>query len=65
MRKAQIASIDLFIAITIFLILAAITIYTWNLYNTRFNESLEYEKMQLITFQITDLLVKHPGYPSG
>jgi len=65
MRKAQIASIDLFIAITIFLFLALITIYTWNLYNTRLGESLEYEKMQLIAFQITDLLVKNPGHPSG
>ena len=65
MRKAQVASIDLFIAITVFLILLASTIYTWNLYNTRFNENLEYEKMQLIAFQITDLLVKNPGYPTG
>ena len=65
MRKAQIASVDLFIAITVFLILAAATIYTWNLYNTRLTENLEYEKMQLIAFQITDLLVKNPGHPSG
>lgn len=65
MRKAQIASIDLFIAITIFLLLAAATIYTWNLYTARLNENLEYEKMQLIVFQITDLLVKNPGYPSA
>lgn len=65
MRKAQIASVDLFIAITVFLFLLAATIYTWNLYTTRLNESLEYEKMQLITFQITDLLVKSPGHPTG
>ncbi|MBL7100753.1 MAG: hypothetical protein ISS23_02240 [Nanoarchaeota archaeon] len=65
MRKAQIASIDLFIAITIFLILAAATIYTWNLYTVRLNESLEYEKMQLIVFQITDLLVKSQGHQTG
>jgi len=65
MRKAQIASVDLFIAITVFLVLVAATIYTWNLYTTRLNENLEYEKMQLIAFQITDLLVKNPGSPSG
>jgi hypothetical protein len=65
MRKAQIASIDLFIAITVFLLLTAATIYTWNLYNLRLNENLEYEKMQLIVFQITDLLVKSPGYPTA
>jgi len=65
MRKAQVASIDLFIAITVFLILSVATIYTWNLYSTRLNESLNYEKMQLITLQITDLLVKNPGFPSG
>lgn len=65
MRKAQLASIDLFIAITIFLLLAAATIYTWNLYNRRLNENLEYEKMQLTAFQITDLLVKNPGHPDG
>ena len=65
MRKAQIASVDLFIAITIFLILTAATIYTWNLYTIRLNENLEYEKLQLIVFQITDLLVKNPGHPTG
>ncbi|MBU4501733.1 MAG: hypothetical protein KKA79_04020 [Nanoarchaeota archaeon] len=65
MRKAQLASVDLFIAITVFLILITATIYTWNLYNIRFNENLEYEKMELVAFQITDLLVKNPGHPTG
>lgn len=65
MRKAQLASVDLFIAIVVFLILVTATIYTWNLYNIRFNENLEYEKMELAAFQITDLLVKSPGHPTG
>lgn len=65
MRKAQLASIDLFIAITVFLLLSAATIYTWNLYNKRLNENLNYEEMQLIVLRITDLLVKNPGYPPG
>ena len=47
------------------MILVSLTVYTWNLYNVRLNEDLEYEKIQLIAFQITDLLVKSPGYPAG
>jgi len=65
MRKAQVASIDLFIAITAFIFLIAATAYTWNIYNTRLAENIEYEKMELAAFQITDLMVKSQGYPSA
>ncbi|MBU2638021.1 MAG: hypothetical protein KJ955_03545 [Nanoarchaeota archaeon] len=63
MRKAQIASIDLFIAVTIFLILLGVVLHAWNIYNLRLQDNIEYEKMQLKAFHVSDLLVKSPGYP--
>lgn len=63
MRKAQIASIDLFIAITIFLILLGVVLHAWNIYNMRLQDNIEYERMQLAAFRASDLLAKSSGYP--
>ncbi|MDI6738224.1 MAG: hypothetical protein QME12_06975 [Nanoarchaeota archaeon] len=65
MRKGQIGSIDLFIAIFIFLILLSVLVGMWNLYSTRLNEGIEYEKIRLLAFHISDTFVKTPGYPSA
>lgn len=65
MRKGQIGSIDLFVAIFVFFILLAVLMGMWNLYYTRLNEGTEYEKMRLLAFHISDIFVKTPGYPSA
>ena len=65
MRKGQIASVDLFIAFFVFILLISILVGTWNLYNQRLNESIEYEKMRLGAYYISDSFVKTPGTPSA
>lgn len=63
MPKGQIETADLIIAIGVLILLTTILIYTWNVYNTRLEEGIDNEKMQLQAFQITDMLVKTPGFP--
>ncbi len=65
MRKGQVESVDLFIAVGGFLLLSASLLYFWNIYNIRLNEEIENEKMQLNAFHITDLITKTPGLPSS
>ena len=65
MRKGQIASIDLFIAITIFVMLLGVVLHAWNLYNMRLQDNIEYERMQLAAFRVSDLLAKSTGYPGA
>ncbi|MFH1065377.1 MAG: hypothetical protein V1734_02620 [Nanoarchaeota archaeon] len=65
MRKGQIASVDLFIAFFVFILLISILVGTWNLYNQRLNESMEYEKMRLGAYYISDSFVKTSGTPSA
>lgn len=63
MRKAQAIAADLFISLFVFILLVAIILFLWNDYNTRLNDDVEYERMQLVAYQITDQLVKSQGVP--
>lgn len=65
MRKGQIASVDLFIAFTVFILLISILVGMWNTYSQRLNEGIEYEKMRLAAYHISDSFVKTPGSPSA
>ena len=65
MRKAQAVTIDLFIALFIFLLLTIIIVSIWNSYNTRITEDVEYERMQLVAYQITNQLIKSQGIPTA
>lgn len=65
MRKGQIASVDLFIAFTVFILLVSILVGMWNMYSQRLNEGIEYEKMRLAAYHISDSFVKTPGSPSA
>ncbi len=62
--KGQAAVTDLFIAISVFIILITITTLTWNLYNIRLTSRFDYDEMMLKGFQVTDLLVKSKGIPA-
>lgn len=65
MRKAQAIATDLFIALAIFIFLVAIIASLWSNYNTRLGEDVEYERMQLIAYQITNQLIKTQGIPTA
>ncbi|MDP1694982.1 MAG: hypothetical protein Q8L34_05580 [Candidatus Woesearchaeota archaeon] len=62
-RNGQAAVTDLFIAISVFIILITITTLTWNLYNIRLTSRFDYDDMMLRGFQVSDLLVKSKGIP--
>ena len=61
--KGQAAVTDLFIAISVFIILITITTLTWNLYNIRLQNRFDYDDMMIKTFQVTEALVKSGGVP--
>lgn len=65
MRKAQAIATDLFIALAIFVLITAFIIYLWNDYNTKLNEDVEYERLQILAYQITNQLVKTQGLPKS
>lgn len=65
MRKAQAVITDLFIALAIFVMLIVIIVYLWNDYSTRLSEDVEYERIQLIAYQITNQLIKTQGVPKA
>lgn len=62
-KRAQLAVTDLFIALFVATILIVIIIFTWNRYTVILEENVDYEEMQIIAFQISDLLVKSKGEP--
>ncbi len=63
-KRGQAAVTDLFIAISVFIILITITTLTWNLYNIRLTSRFDYDEMMLKGFQVSDLLVKSKGTPA-
>lgn len=64
MKRGQAVITDLFIAIAVFIILITITTIIWDLYSIRLKMRQEYEDMMLRTIQISDQLIKNPGYPT-
>ena len=64
-REGQIFSIDLVLSVIIFLILIIFLISVWNLYTTRLNERIATEEIQLLAFEMTDILVETEGVPSN
>ena len=62
-KRGQAAVTDLFIAISIFIILVTITTLTWNLYNIRLQNRFDYDDMMIKGFQVTDSLIKSRGIP--
>lgn len=62
-RKSQTVSIDLFMAVFVFIILLILIISSWNIYQVKIVERMAYEDIMVNAFQIADLLVKSRGYP--
>ncbi|MEK6903061.1 MAG: hypothetical protein AABW64_00245 [Nanoarchaeota archaeon] len=63
-RRGQAAVTDLFISISVFIILITIITLTWNLYNIRLQNRFDYDDMMIKAFQVTDSLVKGRGVPT-
>ncbi len=63
-KRGQAAVTDLFIAISVFIILITITTLTWNLYNIRLTSRFDYDDMMMKGFQVSDLLIKSKGIPA-
>ncbi len=64
-HKGQIAALDFFIALLIFSVLLTITMLSWSSYHSKISERAEYHDMMTKAFQISDVLVKSPGFPSN
>lgn len=64
-KKAQLFSIDGLISIFFCIVMILFIMSLWNLYALRLNENLDSEEMQLLSFQITDVLMKYEGSPSN
>ncbi len=63
-RRGQVAVIDFFIALGLFLIMLMVIIFEWNLYSRNFNDNIDYNVMVAKTGYIGDVLVGTEGIPS-
>lgn len=64
MSKGQIIMNDLFIALSLFLVVIVFTVLLFNNYSVHLNEEIENNDMLITAFQISDVLVSNSGYPS-
>ena len=64
-KKAQIFVIDFFIALFIFSVLLISIMFSWNNYNSKINEKIEYDLLINKAFQISNSLVRSSGFPPG
>lgn len=64
-KKGQVAVLDLFIAAVIFGVLVTTIMLTWNEYNVRIEEHIDYNDLVIKAVHITDLLSQYPGKPTG
>ncbi len=64
-KKGQVAVLDLFISAMIFGILVTVIMVTWNNYNTKIENQIDYNTELVKSFHLTDLLTKYPGKPSA
>ena len=62
-KKSQVAVTDMFIALFISTILIIVIVFAWNRYTVILGDNVEYTEMQIIAFQVSDLLVKTKGEP--
>ncbi len=64
-KRGQAAITDLFVAVGIFIILVTITSVLWNLYQVRLVNRIEYDDLVTKTFEMSDMMLKTPGYPDN
>ena len=64
-KKAILFSTDLLVSMLVFLVVLIFFISVWNIYSERLASNVEAEEIQLLAFQITDLMVRSPGVPEN
>lgn len=64
-KKGQIFSTDLIISVVAFMVIFIFIFSLWGIYSTRLNENMASEELQLLTFQIIDILMKSRGEPNN
>jgi len=64
-RQGQLFSLDLVISIVAFIMVFIFIVSIWSIYTIRLNENVASEELQLLAFQITDLLMKSRGEPNN
>ncbi len=65
MRKGQIGTTDLFLAIILLIALVTIFFITWNMYHSRLSDVIPRNEMELYTIQLTNQLVRSSGIPDN
>ncbi|HLC98875.1 MAG TPA: hypothetical protein VJC00_02605 [Candidatus Nanoarchaeia archaeon] len=64
-RRSQVGMGDLFLSVSVFVILLVAVVLIYNNYNENFVSRQEYNLMQTYAFQATNLMVKSGGIPAG
>lgn len=64
-KKSQIFTIDLMVAMFIFIVLLTAIMLMWNRYIVIANNQIEYNEAQIMAYQVSDLFVKTKGKPSN
>src|SRR3989344_2818749 len=64
-KKAQVAVLDLYISALMFGILITFVMFTWNNYNIKINNQLDYNSDLIKAYHISDLFVKYQGKPTA
>jgi len=62
-KKGQMFSLDLVLSMVIFIVIFIFVFSLWNLYILRLTESSQTEEMQLIAFQVSEVLFGTEGIP--
>ena len=63
--KGQFFSIDLVLSLVVFVIIFVFVLSLWNIYSLRLSEKVNAEEMQLLAFQISDILIDTKGIPGN
>lgn len=64
-KKAQLAFLDIFLALFVFFSLFVAAIFMWNDYSTNLSDRLSYEEAVIKAFHISDILVRSSGTPTA
>lgn len=64
MTKGQLLSMDAVASVVLFIVALVFIFSLWNLYTIRLAENIASEEMQLVAFQVTDILVQSQGVPN-